>query len=125
MAGRGTDIILGGNAEFLATAEMKKMQYPEEIIAEAKGFAETEDEEILEARKVFRELEDKYKEQIKGEADKVREVGGLFILARSATIHAVLITSSEAVQAVRAIPVRLSSTFQPRTTLCVCSAVKE
>ena len=79
MAGRGTDIILGGNAEFLATAEMKKMQYPEEIIAEAKGFAETEDEEILEARKVFRELEDKYKEQIKGEADKVREVGGLFI----------------------------------------------
>ena len=80
MAGRGTDIILGGNAEFPATAEMKKMQYPEEIIAEAKGFAETEDEEILEARKVFRELEDKYKEQIKGEADKVREVGGLFIL---------------------------------------------
>lgn len=80
MAGRGTDIILGGNAEFLATAEMKKMQYPEEIIAEAKGFAETEDKEILEARKVFRELEDKYKEQIKGEADKVREVGGLFIL---------------------------------------------
>lgn len=80
MAGRGTDIILGGNAEFLATAEMKKMQYPEEIIAEAKGFAETEDEEILEARKVFRELEDKYKEQIKGEADKVRETGGLFIL---------------------------------------------
>ena len=80
MAGRGTDIILGGNAEFLATAEMKKMQYPEEIIAEAKGFAETEDEEILEARKVFRELEDKYKEQSKGEADKVGEVGGLFIL---------------------------------------------
>ncbi len=80
MAGRGTDIILGGNAEFLATAEMKKMQYPEEIIAEAKGFAETDNEEILEARKTFRELEDKYKEQIKGEADKVREAGGLFIL---------------------------------------------
>ena len=80
MAGRGTDIILGGNAEFLATAEMKKMQYPEEIIAEAKGFAETEDEEILEARKTFRELEEKYKEQIKGEADKVRDAGGLFIL---------------------------------------------
>lgn len=80
MAGRGTDIILGGNAEFLATAEMKKMQYPEEIIAEAKGFAETDDEEILVARKTFRELEEKYKEQIKGEADKVREAGGLFIL---------------------------------------------
>ena len=80
MAGRGTDIILGGNAEFLATAEMKKMQYPEEIIAEAKGFAETDDEEILAAKKTFRELEEKYKEQIKGEADKVREAGGLFIL---------------------------------------------
>ena len=80
MAGPGTDIILGGNAEFLATAEMKKMQYPEEIIAEAKGFAETDDEEILAARKTFRELEEKYKEQIKGEADKVREAGGLFIL---------------------------------------------
>lgn len=81
MAGRGTDIILGGNAEFLATAEMrKKTDYTEEIIAEAKGFAETDDEQILEARKTFRELEDKYKEQIKGEADKVREAGGLFIL---------------------------------------------
>lgn len=80
MAGRGTDIMLGGNAEFLATAEMKRMQFTDEMIAEAKGFAETDDEEILEARKTFRELEAKYKEQIKDEADKVREVGGLFIL---------------------------------------------
>lgn len=89
MAGRGTDIMLGGNAEFLATAEMKKLQYPEELIAEAKGFAETEDEEILEARAKFQELENKYKEQIKDEADKVREAGGLFIWAPSATIRAV------------------------------------
>lgn len=59
---------------------MKKLQYPEELIAEAKGFAETEDEEILEARAKFQELENKYKEQIKDEADKVREAGGLFIL---------------------------------------------
>ncbi len=80
MAGRGTDIMLGGNAEYLATAEMRRMQYPEEIIAEAKGFAETDNEEILEARNTFRELENKYKEQIKDEADKVREAGGLFIL---------------------------------------------
>ena len=80
MAGRGTDILLGGNAEFLATAEMKRMQFTDEMIAEAKGFAETDDEEILEARKTFRELEAKYKEQIKDEADRVREVGGLFIL---------------------------------------------
>ena len=80
MAGRGTDIMLGGNAEFLATAEMKKKQIPEEVIAEAKGFAETDDQEILDARKTFRELEDKYKDQIKDEADKVRAAGGLFIL---------------------------------------------
>ena len=80
MAGRGTDIMLGGNAEYLATAEMRRMQYPEETISEAKGFAETDNEEILEARNTFRELENKYKEQIKDEADKVREAGGLFIL---------------------------------------------
>lgn len=80
MAGRGTDIMLGGNAEFLATAEMKRLQYTDEIIAEAKGFAETDNEEVLEAREKFRELEAKYKEEIKDEADKVREAGGLFIL---------------------------------------------
>ncbi len=80
MAGRGTDIMLGGNAEFLATAEMKRMQYSDELIAEAKGFAETDNEEILEARKTFAQLEEKYKKEIQGEADKVREAGGLFIL---------------------------------------------
>lgn len=80
MAGRGTDIMLGGNAEFLAKTEMRKMQFPEELIAESTGFAETDNEEILEARKTFAELEGKYKAQIKEEADKVREVGGLFIL---------------------------------------------
>lgn len=80
MAGRGTDIMLGGNSEFLATAEMRRMQYTDELIAEAKGFAETENEEILEARKTFRQLEAKYKEEIKDEANRVREAGGLFIL---------------------------------------------
>lgn len=80
MAGRGTDIMLGGNAEFLAKTEMRKMQFPEELIAESTGFAETDNEEILNARKTFAELESKYKAQIKEEADKVREVGGLFIL---------------------------------------------
>lgn len=80
MAGRGTDIMLGGNAEFLAKSEMKKMQYTDELIAEATGFGETEDEEILNARKTFRELEAKYKNEIKDEAEKVREAGGLFIL---------------------------------------------
>ena len=80
MAGRGTDIMLGGNAEFLAKSEMKKMQYTDELIAEATGFGETDNEEILNARKIFRELEAKYKNDIKEEAEKVREAGGLFIL---------------------------------------------
>lgn len=80
MAGRGTDIMLGGNAEFLATSEMRRMKYSDELIAEATGFAETDNQEILDAREKFKELEAKYKEQIKDEADKVRAVGGLFIL---------------------------------------------
>ena len=80
MAGRGTDIMLGGNSEFLAKAEMKRMQYSDELIAEATGFAETDDEEILEARRTFRELEAKYKDEIKDEAEKVKAAGGLFIL---------------------------------------------
>ena len=80
MAGRGTDIILGGNAEYMAKAEMRKQGIPEEYIAEATGFADTDDEEILKARKMFTELNDKYKEEIKGEADEVRCAGGLFIM---------------------------------------------
>ena len=80
MAGRGTDIILGGNAEYMAKAEMRKMQIPEELIVEATGFAETEDKEILDARKTFRELNEKYKEQIKDAAEEVKAVGGLYII---------------------------------------------
>lgn len=80
MAGRGTDIILGGNPDFMAKAEMRRMQYPEELIAEATGFAETDNEDILEARKTYTELENKYKEQLKDETEKVREAGGLFII---------------------------------------------
>ena len=80
MAGRGTDIILGGNAEYMAKAEMRKMEYTDELISEATGFSETDDEAILEARRTFSELENKYKEQLKGEAEQVRAAGGLFIL---------------------------------------------
>ncbi len=80
MAGRGTDIILGGNAEYMAKASMRKQGFPEELIEEATGYAETEDEEILNARKTFQELNDKYKEEIKDEAEKVREAGGLMII---------------------------------------------
>jgi len=80
MAGRGTDIKLGGNDEYLARAEMRKMGYSEEKINEATGYSDTEDEEILSARKVYQELEAKYKGEIEPEAEKVKEAGGLFIL---------------------------------------------
>ena len=80
MAGRGTDIILGGNAEYMAKASMRKQGYPEELIEEATGYAETDNEEILEARKTFQELNEKYKDEIKDEADRVREAGGLMII---------------------------------------------
>ncbi|MEG1879493.1 MAG: SEC-C metal-binding domain-containing protein, partial [Pseudoflavonifractor sp.] len=80
MAGRGTDIMLGGNAEFLAKTELKKAGLSDELIVESTGFAETDDEEILNARKLFAAAEAKYKEEIKTEAERVCSVGGLFIL---------------------------------------------
>ena len=80
MAGRGTDIMLGGNPEFLAKAQMRKMEIDEELINQATGFSETDNEEILNARKLFKELNDKYKDEIAPEAEEVRKAGGLFIL---------------------------------------------
>ena len=80
MAGRGTDIMLGGNAEYLAKADLKKAGLSDELIAEATGFAETDNQDILNARTLFSDAEAKYKAEIKPEADKVRAVGGLFIL---------------------------------------------
>ncbi len=80
MAGRGTDIMLGGNAEFLARAEMRKREYPEEIITEAIGFADTDDEEVLAARAVYQELYSKYGEEVKEKAVDVKAAGGLYIL---------------------------------------------
>ena len=80
MAGRGTDIMLGGNPEYMAKREMRKMEMDEELIAMATGTAEIDDEDINAARATFRELYNKFKEEIAPEADKVREAGGLFIL---------------------------------------------
>ena len=80
MAGRGTDIMLGGNAEYLAKAELRKAGLSDELIAESTGYADTDNEEILNARKMFAEAEAKYKDEIKAEADQVRAAGGLFIL---------------------------------------------
>ncbi|MBR6419636.1 MAG: preprotein translocase subunit SecA [Oscillospiraceae bacterium] len=80
MAGRGTDIMLGGNAEFLAKAEMRKREIPEDIITEAVGYADTEDEEVLAAREVYRELYDKFNAEVKEKAVEVKAAGGLYIL---------------------------------------------
>ena len=81
MAGRGTDIILGGNAEFSARAALRKLEkYDETVINEAIGFADTEDETILEARAEYRKLYDKFDAQVKEAAVAVREAGGLFII---------------------------------------------
>ena len=80
MAGRGTDIMLGGNAEFLAKADLRKQGKAEELIAEADSFAETTDPEILAIRQEYNDLLAKYKTNIKEEAEKVRAAGGLFII---------------------------------------------
>ena len=80
MAGRGTDIMLGGNAEYLAKTDLRKAGMTDELIAEATGYAETEDEEILSARKLFSEKLQQHKAEIAGEADRVRQAGGLFII---------------------------------------------
>nr|WP_325196062.1 preprotein translocase subunit SecA [uncultured Oscillibacter sp.] len=80
MAGRGTDIMLGGNAEYLARADLVKAGYSEEIIVDATGYADTDNQEILEARKLFAEKMAQHKAEIASEAEKVREAGGLFII---------------------------------------------
>ena len=80
MAGRGTDIMLGGNPEFLAKNEMRKNGYTEEMINNATGTVDVEDEEIRAARETFRTLVERFKKEIAPEADKVREAGGLYIL---------------------------------------------
>jgi len=80
MAGRGTDIMLGGNPEFMAKSEMRKMEIREDLIAAATGTAEIDDEDIKEVRRIFKGLYEKYKEEIAPEAEAVRAAGGLFIL---------------------------------------------
>ena len=80
MAGRGTDIMLGGNAEYLAKAQMRKEEYPEETIALATGSSQNVSEEVFAAREYYRELYKKYQESIKPEAEKVCAAGGLFVI---------------------------------------------
>ncbi len=80
MAGRGTDIMLGGNAEYLAKQALRKAGYEEDIIAEATGYADTDNEDILAARKLYAESMEQHKTEIEAEAEQVRSVGGLFIV---------------------------------------------
>ena len=80
MAGRGTDIMLGGNAEFLALSELRKSDLSEELIAEANAYSETDNEEILAVRKRYEQLLAKYKAEIADEAQRVRDAGGLYII---------------------------------------------
>ena len=80
MAGRGTDIMLGGNAEYMAKNDLRKAGLSDELIAEATGYAETDNKEILDAREMFAKALEKHREEIRGEADKVRAAGGLFII---------------------------------------------
>ena len=80
MAGRGTDIMLGGNAEFMAKHDMKKAGYEDEQISVATSYFDTDDEEVLALRKTYADLLQKHKEAIRPEAEKVREAGGLFII---------------------------------------------
>ena len=80
MAGRGTDIMLGGNPDFLAKSELRKLDLPEELLAEADSYAETNDPEILSVRAKYKELLAKFKEEIADEAVKVKDAGGLFII---------------------------------------------
>lgn len=80
MAGRGTDIVLGGNPEYLAKLKMKKIGYTEDVLNSVDGFYETEDEEVLEARKVYEDLVSEYREDTDAENKKVLEAGGLHII---------------------------------------------
>ena len=80
MAGRGTDIVLGGNAEFLAMSQLRKQDLPEELLAEANAYSETQDPQILAVRRQYDDLLAKYKAEIADEADQVRAAGGLFII---------------------------------------------
>ena len=80
MAGRGTDIMLGGNPEYMAKSEMRHREIPEELIAVCTGTSPTEDPEIIAARELFTQLYEKYKQEIAPEAQRVRDAGGLFIL---------------------------------------------
>ena len=109
MAGRGTVIMLSGNAEYLAKNDLRKAGFTDEVIAEATGYAETNDEEILKARAMFRERMDAHKVVCSEEAEKVRAAGGLFICGTERHESRRIDISCVAVPAVRATRARAAS----------------
>ena len=122
MAGRGTDIMLGGNAEYMAKTDLRKAGLSDELIAEATGYAETDNKEILDARDMFAKALEKHREEISGEADKVREAGGLFIIGTERHDSRRIDNSCAAVPAVRATRARRASTSRLKTICCACLA---
>ena len=116
MAGRGTDIMLGGNAEYLARADLVKAGYSDEVIADATGYAETDNEEILAARKLFAEKMAQHKAVIAEEAEKVRAAGGLFIIGTERHESRRIDNQLRGRAAARATPARPGSISPWRTT---------
>ena len=109
MAGRGTDIMLGGNAEFLAKAEMRKREYPEEIITEAIGYADTDNQEVLDARAVYQELYKQFGEEVKERHRQSRRLAVCIFWVQNVTNPAVSITSCVVGPAVRVTRVKAAS----------------
>ena len=122
MAGRGTDIMLGGNPEYMAKNDLRKQGMEEELINESTSYADTDDAEILAARAAYTELYEKYHAVTSQEAEQVRAAGGLFVIGTERHESAASTTSSGAVPAVRGTPARASFISPWRTTSCACSA---
>ncbi len=106
MAGRGTDIMLGGNAEYMAKNDLRKAHFEDEVIQEATGFAETDDETVLAARELFRKKLEENRQVTAAEAERVRQVAGFSFSAPSAMSPGASTTSCAAAPAGRAIPGR-------------------
>ena len=122
MAGRGTDIMLGGNAEWLAKADMRKAGMTDELISEATSYAETDNQEVLDARATYKELYEKHKEIVSAKPRRSARRAGFSYSAPNATSHAVSTISCAAAPAVRATRANRGFTFLLKTILCACSA---
>ncbi len=122
MAGRGTDIMLGGNAEYMAKTDLRKAGLGDELIAEATGYAETDNKEILDARDMFAKALEKHREEISGEADKVREAGGLFIIGTERHDSRRIDNQLRGRAGRQGDPARRASTSRLKTICCACLA---